>query len=120
MGMGKTEAAAVFQARASWAGSGSARDETNAPTDKRTDFREAVSVARLGIIPGHAHALAAAAGRGLDHDRVADVVGDLQCVVDILQTSDGAVKAGILGQDAEEHCGTTLPQTPMLPLEATK
>src|SRR5439155_16666742 len=36
----------------------------------------AEAVAQFGIGPGNAHALAAAAGSGLDHHRIADLAGD--------------------------------------------
>ena len=45
--------------------------------------RRAEAFMRFGIVVGDAHALAAAAGRGLDHDRVADLLGDLHRLVGI-------------------------------------
>ena len=38
---------------------------------------------RLAVVTGHAHALAAAPGRGLDHDRVADPGGNARGLVGI-------------------------------------
>ena len=40
-------------------------------------LRRGEALADLSSAVGDAHALAAAAGRGLDHDRIADLVGDL-------------------------------------------
>ncbi len=63
--------------------------------------RRAEALVRLGVVVGDAHALAAAAGRGLDHHRIADLVGDLHRLVGILQrvqpTRHGA-DAGLLRQ----------------------
>ncbi len=47
--------------------------------------------ATSALVAGDPHALAAAAGRGLDHHRIADLVGDLQRVLLVL---DGAEEAG--------------------------
>jgi hypothetical protein len=56
---------------------------------------------RFGVVVGHTQALAAAAGGGLDHHRIADALGDLDGFV---RTGDGVVVArdGIdLGFDGE-------------------
>ena len=53
-----------------------------------------------------AHALAAAAGHGLDHDRVADLLGDLQCLllgVDDVLGAGGDWHAGLAGQLAAQR-----------------
>jgi len=47
--------------------------------------------------PGHADALAAAAGRGLDHDRIADLLGDLHGVGGVVDLADVAGHAGDAG-----------------------
>ncbi len=46
------------------------------------------AVAHLRLRPGDAHALAAAAGGGLDHHRIADLVGDPLRLIDILDDTD--------------------------------
>ncbi len=54
----------------------------------------------LGI-PGDAHALAAAAGGGLDHDRITDLVGDLHGLVGILDQAHVARNRGDAGFGGE-------------------
>ena len=51
--------------------------------------RRAKPVSRLGIVRGDPHTLAATSGRGLDHDRIADIAGD----------RDGGIS---IGNDVEE------------------
>jgi hypothetical protein len=67
---------------------------------------------RFGIVVGHAQTLAAAAGGGLDHHRIADALGDLD---GFIGTRDGIVVAGdgidvgfdgeLLGLDLVAHLG---------------
>ena len=42
------------------------------------------ALARLFIVPGNPHALAAAARRGLDHHRIADFIGNLHRLFGVL------------------------------------
>ena len=61
----------------------------------------AEALARLLVAARDAHALAAAAGRGLDHDRIADFLGDLHRLVGILDHAEIAgdgIDARFLGQ----------------------
>ncbi len=47
------------------------------------------------------HALAAAAGRGLHHHRIADLAGDLHCLIAVgnrLRMAGNDIDAGLLGQ----------------------
>src|SRR5690606_28266002 len=67
------------------------------------------------VIDGHAHALAAAAGRSLDHHRIADLAGDLDGLVrvaDDTEISGYGVDAGCLRQplrfDLVPHRGDRL------------
>ena len=55
--------------------------------------------ALLGLlgVEGDAHALAAAAGGGLDHDRIADLVGDLHGVLGVVDLADVAGHGRDLG-----------------------
>ena len=46
---------------------------------------------------GDAHAFAAAAGRGLDHDRIADLIGDLGGLLLVLDHAEMARHGGDLG-----------------------
>jgi hypothetical protein len=48
---------------------------------------------RFCIVVGHAQTLAAAAGGGLDHHRIADALGDLD---GFIGTRDGIVVAGMV------------------------
>ena len=68
------------------------------------------AVANFRLRPGDAHALAAAPGRRLDHDRIADLAGDLFRVVGVLDdaqpTRDGAHLGSVgefLGFDLVAH-----------------
>jgi hypothetical protein len=45
----------------------------SSPKLLRASFGEAGSLRAPPVVPGDAHALAAAAGRGLDHHRIADL-----------------------------------------------
>jgi hypothetical protein len=49
----------------------------SSPKELGLGFERSKAFARLGVVPGDAHALAAAAGRGLDHHRIADLAADL-------------------------------------------
>ena len=69
----------------------------------------------LGAGAGDAHALAAAAGRGLDHDRVADLGGDPHRVLVVLDGAEEARhgrhlgdRSGLLGRDLVAHGGDGL------------
>jgi hypothetical protein len=66
----------------------------------------------FGVVVGHAQALAAAAGGGLDHHRIADLLGDLDgCIgtVDGIVVAGDGVDAGfdgeLLGLDLVTHLG---------------
>ncbi len=59
------------------------------------------TVAAFSVVAGDAHALAAAAGGRLEHDRVADVLGHLDGVIGVLHRAGEArdrVDAGLVGQ----------------------
>jgi hypothetical protein len=78
----------------------------------RLRARAGQALRHLGGVAGDAHALAAAAGRGLDHDRVADLVGDFSR---LLLVGDDSEVAGdgrdlglggrLLGFDLVAHGG---------------
>jgi hypothetical protein len=62
------------------------------------------------VVPGDAHALAAAAGAGLDHHRVADLCGDLHRLVGVLDQAHVArhcarpgLLSDLLGGDLVAH-----------------
>ena len=57
-------------------------------------FRAIEALARLGVVPSNAHALAAAAGGCLDHHRIADLGGNLHGVVGILDQTHEAGHGG--------------------------
>jgi hypothetical protein len=59
----------------------------------RASFWQAAKPQRLLVVEGHAQALAAAAGAGLDHHRVADALRDLHRALGRL---DGVVVAGMV------------------------
>ena len=61
-------------------------DEHAVVAEARLGLRAGRAVAFLGLlgVEGDAHALAAAAGRGLDHDGVADLGGDLDGVLGVV------------------------------------
>ena len=78
------------------------------------DEHAIVAEARLGLAPGRrvslgdllgaigdAHALAAAAGRGLDHDRKADLLGDLDRLLGVLDHAEMAGHGRDLGLGGE-------------------
>ena len=54
----------------------------------RLVLRQREALAALRVVPGDAHALAAAAGGGLDHHRIADLVGDLDGVLGVLDHAE--------------------------------
>ena len=63
--------------------------------------RGAESFLGLGVVARDAHALAAAAGRGLDHHRIADLPGDLYRFLAVLEDAHMAghrTDPGLLGQ----------------------
>src|SRR5690606_6340048 len=55
------------------------------------------AVAYFRTVPGNAHALAATAGGGLDHHRIADLVSDLLGMVGVLDDAEIAGHGGHLG-----------------------
>ncbi len=78
--------------------------------DELLDEHPVVAEARLGLVarggeavghlrlaPGDAHALAATAGGGLDHDGIADLVGDLHRMFDVGDLADIAGNGRNLG-----------------------
>ena len=54
----------------------------------------AEAVAHFVVVPGYPHALAAAAGRRLDHHRIADLRGDLDGLVGVLDQAHMAGHGG--------------------------
>ena len=78
----------------------------------RLRLRAREALRNLALRPGDAHALAAAAGRGLDHHRVADLVGDLHRVLLVVDHAEMArhgrdlgLRRGLLGFDLVAHRG---------------
>ena len=67
----------------------------------RLVLRGLEALARLRVVPGDAHALAAAAGRRLDHDRIADFAGDLHRLVRIRDQAHMAGHGGYPGLGGE-------------------
>ena len=66
-----------------------------------SDRRPVEPVAHLRLAPGDAHALAAAAGRGLDHHGIADLAGDLLGMTGILDDAEQAGNRADLGRIGE-------------------
>ena len=69
--------------------------------DLASFFERLETLARLGVVPGDAHALAAAAGRRLDHHRIADRGGDLHRLVGIADQAHMAGHGGDAGFGGE-------------------
>ena len=65
--------------------------------DLASALREPEAFCDLGFRMRNAHALAAAAGRGLDHHRIADLVGDLHRLLFVLDDAEMAGDRGNLG-----------------------
>lgn len=63
----------------------------------RLVFRGLETLARLSVVEGDAHALAATAGRRLDHDRITDLRGDLHRLIRILDQPHMAGYGGNAG-----------------------
>ena len=74
-------------------------DEDAVVAEARFCFRAGAgkSVFHLGAAMGDAHALAAAAGGGLDHHRIADLVGDLDRLLVVLDDAEMAGHGRDLG-----------------------
>jgi hypothetical protein len=76
-------------------------DALVAESGARLVARRGETLAGLAVVAGDAHALAAAAGRGLDHDRIADPGGDTRRLIRIgnqLHVSGHDADPGLGGQ----------------------
>ena len=67
----------------------------------RLGLRRGEAFLHLFAAIGDAHALAAAAGRSLDHDGIADLIGDLGCLLGILDHAEMARNGRDLGLGGE-------------------
>ena len=92
-------------------------DEHAVVAERRFGFRlrAGKTFGDFGFGPGDAHALAAAAGGGLDHHRIADLVGDLHRLLVVGDDAEMAGhgrdlggRGGLLGFDLVAHGGNGL------------